>query len=184
MSDGKVIFHLEVDQKYYYELLSEWMGMPVKGDYAFYRILRQLSENQTAYSAVSQAVESARAKGYGVVAPEKEEVLLEPPVLIKHGSRYGFKIKAKAPSIHMIKAGIETEIAPIVGDQASMNNSQEQDPKAIWDTLIFGKTVGQLVEEGIQTKVTRMSENSQVKMQEAIQKIVNDGNGSVIFIII
>ena len=71
MSDGKVIFHLEVDQKYYYELLSEWMGMPVKGDYAFYRILRQLSENQTAYSAVSQAVESARAKGYGVVAPEK-----------------------------------------------------------------------------------------------------------------
>ena len=191
MSDGKVIFHLEIDQKYYYELLSEWMGMPVKGDYAFYRILRQLSENQTAYSAVSQAVESARAKGYGVVAPEKAEVLLEPPVLIKHGSRYGFKIKAKAPSIHMIKAGIETEIAPIVGDQAqaeelitSMNNSQEQDPKAIWDTLIFGKTVGQLVEEGIQTKVTRMSENSQVKMQEAIQKIVNDGNGSVIFIII
>ena len=154
MSDGKVIFHLEVDQKYYYELLSEWMGMPVKGDYAFYRILRQLSENQTAYSAVSQAVESARAKGYGVVAPEKTEVLLEPPVLIKHGNRYGFKIKAKAPSIHMIKAGIETEIAPIVGDQAqaeelitSMNNSQEQDPKAIWDTLIFGKTVGQLVEE-------------------------------------
>ena len=191
MSDGKVIFHLEIDQKYYYELLSEWMGMPVKGDYAFYRILRQLSENQTAYSAVSQAVESARAKGYGVVAPEKEEVLLEPPVLIKHGSRYGFKIKAKAPSIHMIKAGIETEIAPIVGNQdqaeeliTSMNNSQEQDPKAIWDTLIFGKTVGQLVEEGIQTKVTRMSENSQVKMQEAIQKIVNDGNGSVIFIII
>ena len=191
MSDGKVIFHLEIDQKYYYELLSEWMGMPVKGDYAFYRILRQLSENQTAYSAVSQAVESARAKGYGVVAPEKAEVLLEPPVLIKHGNRYGFKIKAKAPSIHMIKAGIETEIAPIVGDQAqaeelitSMNNSQEQDPKAIWDTLIFGKTVGQLVEEGIQTKVTRMSENSQVKMQEAIQKIVNDGNGSVIFIII
>ena len=191
MSDGKVIFHLEIDQKYYYELLSEWMGMPVNGDYAFYRILRQLSENQTAYSAVSQAVESARAKGYGVVAPEKAEVLLEPPVLIKHGNRYGFKIKAKAPSIHMIKAGIETEIAPIVGDQAqaeelitSMNNSQEQDPKAIWDTLIFGKTVGQLVEEGIQTKVTRMSENSQVKMQEAIQKIVNDGNGSVIFIII
>ena len=91
----------------------------------------------------------------------------------------------------MIKAEIETEIAPIVGDQAqaeelitSMNNSQEQDSKAIWDTLIFGKTVGQLVEEGIQTKVTRMSENSQVKMQEAIQKIVNDGNGSVIFIII
>ena len=126
-----------------------------------------------------------------MVAAEKAEVLLEPPVLIKHGNRYGFKIKAKAPSIHMIKAGIETEIAPIVGDQAqaeelitSMNNSQEQDPKAIWDTLIFGKTVGQLVEEGIQTKVTRMSENSQVKMQEAIQKIVNDGNGSVIFIII
>ena len=125
------------------------------------------------------------------MAPEKTEVLLEPPVLIKHGNRYGFKIKAKAPSIHMIKAGIETEIAPIVGDQAqaevlitSMNNSEDQDPNAIWDTLIFGNTVGQLVEEGIQTKVTRMSENSQVKMQEAIQKIVNDGNGSVIFIII
>ena len=166
--------------------------MPVKGDYAFYRILRQLSENQTAYSAVSQAAESARAKGYGVVAPEKAEVLLEPPVLIKHGNRYGFKIKAKAPSIHMIKAGIETEIAPIVGDQAqaeelitSMSEwSGTGSESHTGDTLIFGKTVGQLVEEGIQTKVTRMSENSQVKMQEAIQKIVNDGNGSVIFIII
>lgn len=191
MSDGKVIFHLEIDQKYYYELLSEWMGMPVKGDYAFYRILRQLvGKSDSIFSGISGGG-IRQSQRYGVVAPEKEEVLLEPPVLIKHGSRYGFKIKAKAPSIHMIKAGIETEIAPIVGDQAqaeelitSMNNSQEQDPKAIWDTLIFGKTVGQLVEEGIQTKVTRMSENSQVKMQEAIQKIVNDGNGSVIFIII
>ena len=191
MSDGRVIFHLDIEQKYYYELLSEWLGMPVNGDYAFYRILRQLSETQSAYAAVSRAVDEARVKGYGVVAPDRRDVSLEAPVLIKHGSRYGFKIKATAPSIHMIKAGIETEIAPIVGDQAqaeeliaSMNAGQQDDPQAIWETLIFGKTVGQLVEEGIQTKVTRMSENSQQKMQEAIQKIINDGSGGVIFIII
>lgn len=191
MSDGRVIFHLDIEQKHYYDLLSELLGMPVGGDYAFFRILKQLSETQSAYTAVSRAVEEAKVKGYGVVAPEQQEVTLEAPVLIKHGSRYGFKIKATAPSIHMIKAGIQTEIAPIVGDQAqaeeliaSMNAGQQENPQAIWDTLIFGKTVGQLVGEGIHTKVTRMSEGSQQKMQEAIQKIINDGNGGVIFIII
>ena len=190
MSDGKVIFHLEIDQKYYYELLSEWMGMPVKGDYAFYRILRQLSENQTAYSAVSQAVESARAKGYGVVAPEKEEVLLEPPVLIKHGSRYGFNIKAKAPSIHMIKAGIETEIAPIVGteeqakDLISYIQESESRGESIWETNIFGKSIEQLVEDGIRTKIAAISEESQVKLQDTMQKIVNDSKGGLVCIII
>ena len=143
------------------------------------------------YEKASVALTQARKKGYGVVTPERGEIVLDEPQVVRHGNKYGVKMKAQAPSINLIKAQIETEIAPIVGDQAqaeelitSMNNSQEQDPKAIWDTLIFGKTVGQLVEEGIQTKVTRMSENSQVKMQEAIQKIVNDGNGSVIFIII
>jgi stage IV sporulation protein A len=191
MSDGRVVLHLDIDQKYYYELLSELLGTEINGDYAFFRILRQLSETQEDCRAVSQAVTSAKLKGYGVVAPKKEDVTLESPVLIKHGNRYGFKIKATAPSIHMIKAGIETEIAPIVGDQAqaeeliaSMNASQQDNPQAIWETLIFGKTVGQLVEEGIQTKVSRMSEGSQQKMQEAIQKIINDGNGGVIFIII
>lgn len=191
MSDGRVIFHLDIDQRYYYDLLSNLLDMPVNGDYAFFRILRQLSETRNAYAAVSRAVDEAKVKGYGVVAPDQQEISLEAPVLIKHGSRYGFKIKATAPSIHMIKAAIETEIAPIVGDQAqaeeliaSMQAGQQDNPQAIWETLIFGKSVGQLVGDGIQTKVTRMSENSQQKMQEAIQKIINDGNGGVIFIII
>ena len=191
MSDGKVIFHLEIDQKYYYELLSEWMGMPVKGDYAFYRILRQLSENQTAYSAVSQAVESARAKGYGVVAPEKEEVLLEPPVLIKHGSRYGFKIKAKAPSLHMIKAGIETEIAPIVGNEQQaedliryIRENAGKGEEGIWETNIFGKSIAQIVDDGIQAKISQLTEDCQVKLQDTLQKIINDSNGGMICIII
>ena len=128
-------------------------------------------------------------KGYGVVTPEKGEITLNQPELIKHGSKFGVKIKAVSPSIHMIRANIETEIAPIVGTQEQADDlikyiNQADSDQGIWDTNIFGKTVEQLVGEGINSKVASIGEESQVKLQDTMQKIVNDSNGGMVCIII
>ena len=121
----------------------------------------------------------------------QDEIQVEEPEIIRHGNKFGVKIRANAPSVHMIQANIETEIAPIVGseDQARdliryMKEQQENGKEGIWETNIFGKTMRQLVEEGISTKINRVSEESQMKLQETMQKIINDSRGGLICIII
>ena len=138
---------------------------------------------------VLDAVNMVRMRGYGVVTPDKEEIVLDKPELIKHGNKFGVKIKAVSPSIHMIRANIETEIAPIVGTQEQADDliryiNQAEMEKGIWDTNIFGKTVEQLVNDGITTKVASIGEESQMKLQDTMQKIVNDSNGGMVCIII
>lgn len=142
------------------------------------------------YSKVMHAMESVRFKGYGVVTPERDEIKLNAPEVIRHGNKFGVKIKAQSPSIHMIRANIETEIAPIVGTQQQAEDlikyiSDAQKGKmGIWDTNIFGKTVEQLVNDGITGKIATIGEESQLKLQETMQKIVNDMNGGMDCIII
>jgi stage IV sporulation protein A len=191
MSSGRIKVHMEPDMKYYYQMLSELMGKIVQGEYEFYQIIKELADKRDEFEQVSQAVASVRGQGYGMVMPKAAEVVFEEPELIHHGNKYGVNIKAHAPSIHMIQAAIETEIAPIVGtkEQAEdliryirANSREGQDE--MWNTLIFGKSIGQLVEEGIRTKVGRMTDESQAKLQETLQKIINDSNGGVIFVII
>ena len=122
--------------------------------------------------------------------PEKDEITLEEPVVIRQGNKFGVKIKSASPSIHMIKANIETEIAPIVGSEQQAQdlidfikeNAKSKD--GIWQTNIFGKSIEQLVEDGIRTKIAQISEESQVKLQDTMQKIVNDSKGGLICIII
>ena len=136
-------------------------------------------------------MESVTATGYGMVMPQREEVSFEMPEVIRHGSKYGVNIKAHAPSIHMILATVETEIAPIVGSEAQAEDliryikaEAQAENGDLWNTLILGKSIGQLVEDGIQNKVARMTEESQGKIQETLQKIINDSNGGVVFVII
>ena len=130
-------------------------------------------------------------KGYGVITPTTDEITIEEPQLIHHGNKYGVKLKAVSPSIHMIRANIETEIAPIVvtEEQAKdlLDYIAEQggpDNDGIWDTNIFGKTVRQLVDEGMSGKVNKLTQESQLKLQETIQKVINDSNGGLVCIII
>ena len=134
---------------------------------------------------------SVQMKGYGLVMPEKENITLAEPELIKHGSKYGIKIKANAPSLHFIKANVTTEIAPIVGteEQAKdfLSNMKEQlksSPEALWNINIFGKTVEQMVEEGLISKSNKINDESQIKLQDTMEKIINDSNGGMVFIII
>ena len=142
------------------------------------------------YVKVQAALESVRTSGYGVVVPELSEIEIAPPEVIRQGNKFGVKIKSKSPSIHMIKANIETEIAPIVGTEQQAKDLIEyidessQRGESIWETNIFGKSIEQLVQDGIHTKIMAISEESQVKLQDTMQKIVNDSKGGLVCIII
>lgn len=190
VADGTAAFLLETDSRYYYELLSEITEENITGEYQLMQLLKLLTEMKQEYKKVRNALESVRQKGYGVVTPDRNEITLENPTVIKHGNKYGVKIKAQSPSIHMIKANIETEIAPIVGTQQqaqdliSYISDAETTKDGIWETNIFGKTVEQLVNDGITGKISMIGEDSQLKLQDTMQKIVNDTNGGMVCIII
>ncbi|MDE7247187.1 MAG: stage IV sporulation protein A [Lachnospiraceae bacterium] len=190
MSDGSVRIILDVDDAYYYEMLSELVGENIGSEYQLLATLREMAKMKREYVKVLHALEAVRYKGYGVVMPDREEIVLETPELIKQGNKFGVKIKAESPSIHMIKASIETEISPIVGTEEQARDLIQYisdtgtSEEGIWETNIFGKTVEQLVNDGITGKISMINEESQVKLQETMQKIVNDCNGGMVCIII
>ena len=190
LASGIVRVQVEMKEKYYYQMVSEMTGVAIQGEYDLMRALKELSAMKNEYARVQNAMEAVRGSGYGVVIPEKEEIVLDDPVVIRQGSKFGVKIRSTSPSIHMIKANIETEIAPIVGTEqqaedliAYIRESGRQED-GIWKTNIFGKSVEQLVEDGIRTKIAQITEESQVKLQESMQKIVNDSRGGMVCIII
>lgn len=190
LADGTVSFRIDVKDSFYYEMLSELVGEEIKSEYHMIKMLQDMSKMKKEYVKVQHAMEAVRFKGYGVVTPEREEIHLETPEVIRHGNKFGVKIKADSPSIHMIRANIETEIAPIVGSEAQAEDliryikEAENSDTGIWDTNIFGKTVEQLVYDGITGKINAIGEESQVKLQDTMQKIVNDSNGGMVCIII
>lgn len=191
MQDGTVQVNVEFDDVYYYQILSDLIGVQIAGEYQLISTLRELAAKKSEYEKVSQATELVRTKGYGVVSPMRDEIRIDEPEVMKHGNKFGVKIKASAPSIHMIKADIQTEVAPIVGseDQAKdlinyINANAKDNPEGIWETNIFGKTIRQLVDDGINSKINKLTDESQVKLQETMQKIINDSNGGIVCIII
>ena len=152
--------------------------------------MKELASMKEEYTQIKDAFADVRMKGYGVVSPKKEEVVLEEPVIIRQGNKYGVKIHSEAPSIHMIRANIETDIAPIVGnekqaeDLAAYIKSESESDEGVWSTNIFGKSVEELVMDGMKNKILMINEESQVKLQDTMQKIVNDSNGGLVCIII
>lgn len=191
MKNGSVSVRVELDDQYYYNILSDLIGVPITGEYQLISTLKELANMKLEYDKVSGAINQVRGKGYGVVYPMHEEINIENPEVMKHGNKYGIKIKATAPSIHLIKADIVTEVAPIVGteEQAKdlmdyISQNAQENPEGIWDTNIFGKSIRQLVDDGINQKVNKLTEESQLKLQETMQKIINDSSGGLVCIII
>ena len=191
MADGRVAVQVDMDDSYYYQILSDYVGLPIEGEYQLMQTLSSLANMQKEYEKVQNALTQVRLKGYGVVTPERSEIVLDEPQVIKHGNKYGVKMKAEAPSINLIKAHIETEIAPIVGSEqqaqdliAYIKENARDSDDGIWNTNIFGKSIEQIVEDGIQAKVSQMTEDCQLKLQDTLQKIINDSNGGMICIII
>ncbi len=190
LSDGTAEIRMEVEQKYYYANISELTGVEVHGEYELIRLIREMSAKKQEYDKVADAMQAVRMKGYGVVSPQLSDIALDEPEVIRHGSQYGVKIRASSPSIHMIRANIETEIAPIVGSEEQAQGLKEyvkegqNSAEGVWNTNIFGKTIGELIEDGISHKISMMDDESQMKLQDTMQKIVNDSNGGMVCIII
>ena len=190
MDTGKVQIQIIFEQKYYYEVLSELTGTQISGEYELIRTMKDLSDMKQEFGQIKDAFADVKMKGYGVVSPSREDIKLEEPVIIKQGSKFGVKIRSEAPSIHMIRANIETEIAPIVGseqqaqDLADYIKKESESPEGVWGTNIFGKSVEELVMDGMRNKLTMINDESQMKLQDSMQKIVNDSNGGLVCIII
>lgn len=190
MADGSVQISMEIDEACYYQMLTEMLGQPMESEYDLMDYLAESARMRSEYAKVEGAMTSVRQKGYGVVTPERSEITLEKPEVIHHGNKFGVKIRAQSPSIHMIRANIETEIAPIVGTKEQADDliayigQNEQGNDGIWETNIFGKTVEQMVQDGIAAKVAMIGDESQIKLQDTMQKIVNDTNGGLVCIII
>lgn len=190
MDSGCVKVRIGIADKFYYEMLSELTGTPIAGQYELIAAMKSLSALKQEYEGVKDAFAAVRMKGYGVVSPTRDEITLDEPEVIKQGSKYGVKIHSQAPSIHLIRANIETEIAPIVGNEQQAKDLLEyiketkQSEEGIWGTNIFGKSIEELVMDGMRNKMAMINDESQTKLQDTMQKIVNDSNGGLVCIII
>ncbi len=175
----------------FYKVLSETVDLPIENDYSLVETIKLLSAIKKEYDKISGALQDVKRKGYGVVTPAFEEITLEKPEVFKQGSRYGIKLRAKGESIHLIKADVETEVSPIIGNEEQSHEfidkliaDYEEEPEKIWDLNIFGRTLSAMVNDGMQNKIYRMPEDAQMKLQETLQRIVNEGSGGLICIIL
>jgi len=189
--EGAADIALNFNDGLFYQVLSETVDMPIENDYALIHTIQMLSETKREYDKISNAMNDVKRKGYGVVTPVFEEITLEKPEVFKQGSRYGIRLKAKGESIHLIKADVETEVSPIIGNEEQSRefidhliSDYEEEPEKIWDLNIFGRTLSSMVSDGMQNKIYRMPEDAQMKLQETLQKIVNEGSGGLICIIL
>lgn len=190
---GKGIANVDIVtfENLFFEILSETTDMDIKNEYELIANIKLLSKAKKEFDKVKNALDEVNHRGYGIVTPVLEEMVLSKPELVKQGSRYGVKITAKAPSIHFIKADIETEVAPIVGteDQSLdlinyITEEMDKNDNKIWELNMFGKTMHELVREGLQTKLYRMPDDAQGKLQESLQRIINEGDGGLLCILL
>ena len=191
LGTGKAIISTSFDNALYYSVLSELGGFEIKDESELIALLQHFSEMKSKYDRVAEALDMAEEKGYGIVMPTVDELRLEEPKIVKQSGGYGVKLSASAQSIHMIRANIETEISPIVGTQQQsedlvkyMLREFEAEPGKIWESNLFGKSLYELVNEGLHTKLEHMPEESRTKLSETLERIINEGSGGLICIIL
>jgi stage IV sporulation protein A len=191
LGTGKVQIRMDPKPGLFYKVLGEECGYEIAGDYQMIGLMKELAHAKREYDRIEEALYSVRDTGYGLVPPTMEELSLEEPEIIKQGGRFGVRLRASAPSIHMIRADIETEVSPIVGSEKQSEeliryllDEFEEDPSKLWASNIFGKSLHELVTEGLSNKLGRMPEDAQFKIQETLQRIINEGSGGLICIIL
>ena len=191
LGNGSVSLEITLQEELFYQVLTEITGVDVQNEADLFSTISNLASVKKEYDKVAVALEEVKQKGYGIVTPTMEELILDEPEMVKQGSRFGVRLRAKAPSIHMIRADIETEVSPIVGSEKQSEelvnyllSEFENDPIKIWESNIFGKNLHELVNEGLQNKLSRMPEDAQEKLQETLERIINEGSGGLICIIL
>ena len=191
LGGGTVRLSMELPQKLYYKILGEMSGFEIDGEKRLMSLMKELADMKSEYDKVSLALHDVMETGYGIVSPSTEEMTLDEPKIVKQGGRFGVRLKASAPSIHMLRADIETEVSPIVGTEKQSEelvhyllSEFETDPAKIWQSNIFGKSLYELVNEGLHNKLSRMPDSARMKLRETLQRIINDGSNGLICIIL
>jgi len=191
LGTGKANIEITLEDGLYYSVLSELTGFSVGSEEELFRLMKELSVMKAEYDKVNDALHEANENGYGIVMPDIEDLRLEEPVIVKQAGGYGVRLRAAAQSLHIIRANIETEINPIVGSEQQseelvkyMLKEFEEDPKSIWESNMFGKSLYELVNEGLHTKLEHMPDESRIKLSETLERIINEGSGGLICIIL
>ena len=191
LGSGRAKLQMAAQEALFFQVLQEISGYPLQGKQDLVKAMRELAHAKREFDKVESGLQELWQTGYGVVAPRFEDMKFEEPQLIRQGNRFGVRLRATAPSIHLIRADIETEITPVIGTERqseellrNLLDQFEDDPRKLWQTQLFGKSMEQLVKEGMQTKLYRMPEHAQAKLQETLTRIVNEGTGGLICIIL
>ena len=191
LGTGEATIKVELNEDLFYSVLTDITGVCINNEGDLFSTISEFSKIKKQYDKIEYALYEVKEKGYGIVNPGIDDLILEEPEIVKQGSKYGVKLKAKAPSIHMIKVDTETEVSPIVGSEKQSEDllkyllsEFENDKQKIWESNIFGKNLHELVNEGLQNKLMRMPEDARHKIQETLQRIVNEGSGGLICIIL
>ncbi len=191
LGSGTVSCVLDFNEGLFYQILGQKTGFEIENDGQLLTLLTALSQMKKQYDKIAAALEEVKATGYGIVMPTAEEMELEVPEIVKKGSAYGVKLKASAPSIHMMRADIQTEISPMVGDEQQSEDlvkyllgEYEGDTEKLWGSNIFGKSVFELVSEGLNTKLRRMPDDARYKIKDALTKIINEGANGLICLLV
>ena len=190
-STGIVTINLEAPEDLYDEILKDTIGLSIKSKADLLMLFQDYNEAKTEYDQIKSALQMVRTTGYGVACPTLSDMKLETPEVIKQGSRYGIKLKAVAPSIHMIRVDVESTFEPIIGSELQskelidyLMKDKDTDPTAIWKSEIFGRSIDNIVKEGIQAKLSLTPENARYKLQQTLTKLVNKGSGNLFAIVI
>jgi len=191
LSSGKITVKLQIDPKLFYGVLSEKVGLEITDEQALMSALVELAKAKKEYDRFKTALDEVESTGYGIVMPTMEQLSLEEPEIMRQGGRYGVRLKASAPSIHLLKADITTEVAPIVGSESQSEElimyllkEFEEDPAKIWESNIFGKSLNSLVNEGLHNKLYKMPTDARMKIQETLERVINEGCSGLICIIL
>ena len=191
LGSGTVTLTVTLDGTLFFDILSESTGLEIHDEGSLLEILKELCAVKKSYARIEPALREVEATGYGIVMPEMEELRLEEPEIIRQGGKYGVRLKASAPSIHMMKAGITTTVSPIVGTEKQSEElvmyllqGFEENPTRIWESNIFGKSLNELVNEGLHSKLFKMPVEARMKLQETLERIINEGcSGLICFIL-
>jgi len=191
MGQGQACVDLSLPRSLYYELLTEACGQPITDEGELIPVLRELKSVYQAYERISTALEQVEAVGYGIVMPDISELRLEEPEIVRQGGRFGVKLRASAPSLHLIRVDIQTEVCPVVGTEQQseemiryLMDGFEQDPQKLWSSNLFGKPLSDLVREGLSNKLMHMPADTQLKVQQTLEKIINEGSGGMVCILL
>ncbi|WP_339227968.1 stage IV sporulation protein A [Oceanobacillus sp. FSL K6-2867] len=191
MGEGVAEIDLHAPDQLYDQILKEIVGEEIRGKDHLLELMQDFAHAKREYDHISGALQMVKQTGYGIAAPTLEDMLLDEPEIIRQGSRFGVRLKAVAPSIHMIKVEVESEFAPIIGTEKQseelvryLMQDFEEDPLSIWESDIFGRSLSSIVREGIQAKISLMPENARYKLKDTLERIINEGSGGLIAIIL